>query len=183
MPITLPSFLIDIPRNPGKSMTALGLPLLLGVLSGSPTAKVVKGPCRSKSHRAVLLVKSSPLFRPALYLSMGWASHLAAKSLESAVLPSAQDDIHLGMALYYGQLVLNFAWSPLFFMKKQIGVALVDSALMAGTTFYMTMLWHDPSRAATTKFLIPYCAWLSFATYLNGGIWYLNRNTSPPSPS
>lgn len=41
MGLTLPSFLINIPRSP---VTALGLPLLLGVLSGSPTGKVVKGP-------------------------------------------------------------------------------------------------------------------------------------------
>jgi tryptophan-rich sensory protein len=30
---------------------------------------------------------------------------------------------------------------------------------------------------ATTLLLLPYCAWLSFATYLNAGIWW---NNPPP---
>lgn len=39
--IYLPSLLLTVPRN---VVTALGLPLALGVLSGLPTAKVVRGP-------------------------------------------------------------------------------------------------------------------------------------------
>ncbi|KAI3612192.1 hypothetical protein WG66_012166 [Moniliophthora roreri] len=85
------------------------------------------------------------------------------------------DSLTLGIALYYAQLFMNFAWSPLFFNAKQIGLALIDSALMAGTTYYMTKLLDEPTQSKTTYFLLPYCAWLTFATYLNGGIWWLNR--------
>jgi hypothetical protein len=40
MAIHIPSILLSIPRNP---VTALGLPLALGMLSGSGTAKVARG--------------------------------------------------------------------------------------------------------------------------------------------
>jgi benzodiazapine receptor len=39
--INLPPLLLDLPRNP---VVAVGIPLVLGVLSGYPTANVVKGP-------------------------------------------------------------------------------------------------------------------------------------------
>lgn len=39
-PIYIPSFFLAIPRN---SVTAVGLPLGLGILCGSMTAKVVRG--------------------------------------------------------------------------------------------------------------------------------------------
>lgn len=37
----LPPILLDIPRN---AVLAIGMPLVLGSLSGLPTAKVVNGP-------------------------------------------------------------------------------------------------------------------------------------------
>jgi benzodiazapine receptor len=30
---------------------------------------------------------------------------------------------------------------------------------------------HELTDGATTPYLAPYCAWLSFATYLTGTIW------------
>jgi benzodiazapine receptor len=69
-----------------------------------------------------------------------------------------RDDIAMGLGLYYLQLGLNFIWTPLFFGRKQVffcfpcagctvcsdyaiqlGLALVDSALLAGSTLYMTV--------------------------------------------
>lgn len=65
---------------------------------------------------------------------------------------------------------------------------------MAGTTFYMTVslylkqhdkyidsfyrsqqLFDGPTNGKSSYFLLPYAAWLTYATYLNGGIWYLNQ--------
>ena len=60
--------------------------------------------------------------------------------------------------------------------RSQIGLALVDSVLLAGTTWYMTSLLDGPTNHKATYFLAPYCAWVGFATYLNGGIWWLNRD-------
>ncbi|KAK7470555.1 hypothetical protein VKT23_001979 [Stygiomarasmius scandens] len=175
--IYLPNILLAIPRNP---VTALGLPLGLGILSGAGTAKVV----RSSWYENLAVPPGRPgrqvfpIVWPILYLSMGYASHLAVKALDSTVSVSARNDLLLGIALYYAQLSLNFAWSPLFFNLKQVGLALIDSVALAGTTYYMTKLLDGPTNSQTTYFLIPYCAWLTFATYLNGGIWWLNKDKS-----
>ncbi|KAL0576915.1 hypothetical protein V5O48_005061 [Marasmius crinis-equi] len=172
--IYLPQILLNIPRNP---VTAVGLPLVLGIVSGSGTASAVRG----QWYRNLWVPPGRPprqvfpIVWPLLYLSMGYASHVAVKALDSALSPATRSSLTLGLALYYTQLSLNFTWSPLFFNAKQVGLALIDSTLLAGTTFYMTKLFHEPTGSKSTIFLLPYCAWLTFATYLNGGIWWLNR--------
>jgi benzodiazapine receptor len=105
---------------------------------------------------------------------MGYASHLAVQALDSAVAPATQDSLRLGLALYYGQLVLNAAWSPTFFGARKVGWALIDITALLGTVGYMTKVLDEATDSKTTLFLAPYCAWLAYATYLNGGVWYLN---------
>ncbi|KAJ4478194.1 TspO/MBR-related protein [Lentinula aciculospora] len=174
MSFHLPDILLSIPRNP---VTALGFPLTLGILSGFPTAKVVRGPW----YNGLFFPPGRPprqvfsIVWPLLYLSMGYASHLAVKTLDVSFSSSSSPALTLGLALYYAQLGMNIAWSPLFFGYKQVGVALIDSVLMTGVTLYATMLLDGPTDSRTTYFLVPYCGWLCFATYLNAGIWWLNR--------
>jgi benzodiazapine receptor len=171
--IYIPSILLAIPRNP---VTALGLPLAFGILSGIKTGDTVK----SSWYKNLFFPPGNPpkqvfpIVWPILYLSMGYASHIAVKALDSATSPSTQADLQLGLALYYGQLVLNTVWSPIFFGARELGWGLVDITALLGTTLYMTKLLDGATDSKTTLFLVPYCAWLTFATYLNGGIWWLN---------
>ncbi|KAH7921827.1 TspO/MBR-related protein [Leucogyrophana mollusca] len=170
----LPSILLAIPRN---SITAVGLPLALGLLSGSHTRRVVQG----KWYKGLRFPPARPprwvfpVVWPALYISMGYVSHLAVQALDDAQLSSTKHSLNLALTIYYAQLALNCLWSPLFFGARKIGWALVDSVALAGTTFYLTSLLHALTNGRTTHLLLPYCAWLSFATYLNGGIWFLNH--------
>ncbi|KAJ7638888.1 TspO/MBR family-domain-containing protein [Roridomyces roridus] len=172
MSFQLPNFLLDAARVP---VLAIGIPLGLGLLSGYPTAQVV----RSGWYQNLRVPPGRPprqvfpIVWPLLYISMGYASHLAVKALDVAVSPSVRSDLMLALGLYHAQLSLNLLWSPLFFGVKQIGPALVDSAAMAGTTYYMTSLLY-PIVPQAAYLLLPYCSWLTFATYLNGGIWWLN---------
>jgi len=107
---------------------------------------------------------------------MGYASHIAVRAYDASALQSTKSDLSLGLGLYYAQLALNLAWTPLFFGSKKTGWSLIDCGLAAGTTMYMTKLLDGPTLGKTTWYLLPYCAWLSYATYLNGGIWLLNRD-------
>ncbi|KAJ7129590.1 TspO/MBR-related protein [Mycena epipterygia] len=171
--VHLPDFLLVAARIP---VVAIGLPLGLGLLSGYPTAQVVRSDwyknLRTPPGRPPRQV--FPIVWPVLYISMGYASHLIVKALDSAFSPSAKSDCMLALSLYYAQLALNILWTPLFFGAKKTGFALVDSGIMAAATFYMTKLLAVHSPPAM-YLLLPYCAWLSFATYLNGGIWWLNH--------
>jgi benzodiazapine receptor len=77
------------------------------------------------------------------------------------------------MKLWWVQLVLNFLWSPAFFAAHQPGVALVVILMMlAAILGFIAAAWRL-DRVAALLF-VPYAAWVTFASLLNGSIWMLN---------
>ncbi|KAL8287337.1 hypothetical protein RQP46_003789 [Phenoliferia psychrophenolica] len=172
MPYELPSLLFTIPRNPA---VAVGLPIALGFASGFITRSSVKTwyrPLIKPPGEPPAL--AFPIAWTLLYASMGFASHLLV-SAHDAQLPGTQlkSTAKLALQLYWAQYGLNLLWTPLFFGAQQVLAALVDISILTPTTFALTYYAHkvDPR---TTYLLGPYCAWLSYATYLNAGVYYLN---------
>ena len=77
------------------------------------------------------------------------------------------------LTVYAVQLVLNALWTPIFFGFGQYGLALLDILamwLLIGATIF---LFRPISRAAAWL-LVPYWAWVTFATALNAAIWSAN---------
>ena len=71
--------------------------------------------------------------------------------------------------LWATQLVLNGAWTPLFFGAHAKKLALADSvALLLSIGAYI----HEARKAdpAAAWLVVPYAGWVSYATYLNAGI-------------
>lgn len=78
------------------------------------------------------------------------------------------------MRWWFVQLALNAAWSWIFFGLQRIDVALVEiSVLWLAIGATIVSAWR-PARTAAWL-LIPYWAWVSFATVLNGWYWLLNH--------
>lgn len=78
------------------------------------------------------------------------------------------------MAAFWTQLVLNGAWSPLFFALQWRGAALVCIvALDIVVAVLVALLWGRSRPAALL--LVPYLVWILFATALNYSYWDLNR--------
>lgn len=76
--------------------------------------------------------------------------------------------------LFIFQLVLNAAWSPLFFGLQSTLAGLLDIVpLWAAILATMVVFWRI-SRAAGAL-LVPYWLWVSFAAVLNFTIWRMNR--------
>lgn len=79
----------------------------------------------------------------------------------------------LGIGLFLFQLLLNLAWSPIFFGRHQVTTALfliiVILLLSIATTFVFGRV-----RKAAAWLMVPYLAWLSFAAILNFQIDRLN---------
>ncbi len=71
-------------------------------------------------------------------------------------------------------VVANFAWTPLFFGLQRPGLALLDIVFLDTTLIMMIYCFWQTSRPASVL-LMPYLAWVLFATYLNLGFWLLNR--------
>ena len=73
------------------------------------------------------------------------------------------------------QLVLNFLWSPVFFIFGKIKLALLISFFMLISVGIMILLFFQISEIAGIL-QIPYFIWLLFATFLNASFIYLNPN-------
>lgn len=70
-------------------------------------------------------------------------------------------------------LISNFIWSYLFFTLRSPAMALVD-ILVLDTTLILLIIWFWKESAPAGAILIPYMAWVLFATYLNFGFYRLN---------
>jgi tryptophan-rich sensory protein len=79
----------------------------------------------------------------------------------------------LAMMLWWMQLILNFAWSPLFFAAHQIGLALVVVELLFGVVAGFIAAAR-PIDALAAWLMAPYAVWVAFAALLNGAILSMN---------
>jgi tryptophan-rich sensory protein len=80
----------------------------------------------------------------------------------------------LGLNLFVVQLAVNFFWSPVFFNLRAYGFAFFWLLLLWALVLLMTLTFRKTDLPAA-KLQIPYLLWLTFAVYLNAGVWYLNR--------
>jgi tryptophan-rich sensory protein len=72
------------------------------------------------------------------------------------------------------QLALNAVWSYLFFGLKNPMLALLEIALL-WLMIYETYLKFVKINKIAGYLLLPYLAWVSFASVLNASIFWLNR--------
>jgi tryptophan-rich sensory protein len=80
-----------------------------------------------------------------------------------------QRALHLNAA----QLILNFFWSLIFFNLHAIGWALIEIIIL-WVLIVRTMFAFDRVYKPAAWLLLPYIVWVTFATILNGTIWWLN---------
>ena len=83
------------------------------------------------------------------------------------------------LAVYALQLVLNAAWTPLFFGLHRPDLGLADIVLV-WLAVLATILLFFPISVGAALLLVPYLAWVTFATALNLSIWRLNRAAGKP---
>ena len=100
-----------------------------------------------------------------LYLLMGIGAGLvwnaAPRGWKDALIP------------FFGQLALNFIWSPIFFTWKLWLAAFFVLLGMLGLAIRMTVAFCRVRKSAG-YLQIPYLLWLCFAGYLNLATYLLN---------
>jgi translocator protein len=77
------------------------------------------------------------------------------------------------LVLFFIQLAANCAWSLIFFGMRAIGAAFAEVCFLLMTLFATTVAFYSISFLAAWL-LIPYIAWVTFASYLNFRIWQMN---------
>jgi tryptophan-rich sensory protein len=103
-----------------------------------------------------------------LFLLMSLA---AWRAWRAAATPA---DATKTLALYGAQLVLNVLWSVLFFTLHRPGLALLEIVVFLALLIALQVRFARTDRLAAILWS-PYVAWVSFAAFLNGTIWWLNR--------
>lgn len=107
-----------------------------------------------------------PVVWTILYIAMGVAAYL--------VWVENGPDRDKSLWLYGVQLAFNFLWTIIFFNTQRYGFALVWLIALWGLILATIRAFsRDNDKAG--KLLIPYIVWVTFAAYLNAGVWYLNR--------
>ncbi len=104
-----------------------------------------------------------------LYVMMGVAAGLVWNRIESE-----KEAVKKALLFFAIQLALNALWSFLFFglMNPMLaGLEIIILWLM----IYETYLQFAKINKIAGYLLLPYLAWVSFATVLNASIWWLNR--------
>lgn len=143
--------------------------LVIGYLSGMVTRQSI-------TTWYPTLVK--PVFNPpnwifapvwtSLYIMMGIAGGLVWNKLEGneAIVKKA-------FLFFIIQLALNALWSLIFFNLHNLLLASIEVVLLL-LMIYETYNQFKKIDKIAGFLLIPYIAWVSFATVLTISIWYLN---------
>ena len=117
-----------------------------------------------------------PLAPPAIVFPIVWVILYALMGIGAArvSLQPESRERNRALNLFIAQLVVNFFWSLFFFNAQAFGFAFLWLLLLWVLVFLMIRDFSkvDPLAA---KLQIPYLIWLTFAAYLNFGVWVLNK--------
>ena len=81
---------------------------------------------------------------------------------------------NIAIAAFTGQLLLNVAWSAVFFgLRSPVAGFFVIIILLMAIIFTIFTFYRISEK--TAWLLFPYLAWVSFASYLNYYLMILNR--------
>ena len=146
---------------------------LAGYVAAVAVVAVVGGASASSSSETYRRLDLPPFAPPSSVFGPVW-SILYVLIAIAGWLVWRRVGLDAAMVPYVAQLVLNALWTPLFFAAGWYGVALVEIvALLAAVVW--TIVAFRPRSPVAAALLLPYLAWVGFATALNASIWWLNR--------
>ena len=117
-----------------------------------------------------------PLSPPGWVFPVVWTVLYALMGISAARvwLAAPSKSRNLGLNLFVAQLIVNFFWSPIFFNLQAFGLGFFWLLLLWGLVLWMILSFRKVDSPAA-KLQIPYLLWLTFAAYLNLGVYYLNQ--------
>ncbi len=149
-----------------KLLICLGIPLAVGGLSALLSGGMTQ-------YRAMNQPPLSPpgwvfpVVWTVLYLLMGYASYLIWTS------DAPQNEKRGALILYGAQLVANFIW-PLIFFRAQMYLTALIWLVVLWVLIFLTIRAFSKINERAGDLLIPYILWVTFAAYLNLGVYLLN---------
>ena len=120
-------------------------------------------------------VSQPPLSPPSWLFPIVWGILYALMGISAAriYLSPPSPERSRGLNLYVLQLIVNFFWSLIFFNLRSYGFALVWLGLLWVLILWMIFAFRKTDKPAAW-IQIPYLLWVTFAAYLNWGVWVMN---------
>ncbi len=142
------------------------IPLAVGALAGL----ITRG-----SMDAYSALRQPPLSPPGALFPIVWTILYTLMGISAAIIRLSGDlGADKALRTYWLQLAVNFVWPILFFSLGMHFLALLWLLLLIVLVVRMILQFRQISPLAA-YLQIPYLLWLLFATYLNAGVWLLNR--------
>ena len=142
--------------------------LLLGFLSGEYAGTTADNPWFAALAKPAI-------YPPPVTFGVVWTVLYVMMGLALALVCSAWGARYRLPAIlaFVLQLLLNLAWSPVFFAEHEIRLALlILAALNVAVLLTVVLFWKV--RRVAGLLLLPYLAWIAFATVLNWQFLVLN---------
>ena len=121
-------------------------------------------------------VQKPPLSPPSVVFPVVWTILFALMGISAARIAASQEgpDRSRALNVFVIQLIVNFFWSLIFFNAQAFGFAFLWLLFLWILIVIMIVIFSGiDSLAALLQ--IPYLLWVTFAGYLNYGVWQLNR--------
>ena len=121
-------------------------------------------------------VMKPPLSPPGILFPVVWTILYALMGIGAARVYAAGpgSDRNAALNVFVAQLVVNFFWSLIFFCAQAFGFALLWLVLLWVLIIAMIIFFRRVDKPAALL-QIPYLLWVTFAAYLNYGVWQMNR--------
>ena len=146
-------------------LKAVAIPLSVGILSGFLTKDAME---------MFETMTQPPLSPPGWIFPVVWTILYTLMGLSSwLIYKSGGEGKEEALSLYFYQLVVNFLWPIFFFSFGWYFVSLLWLLLLWFLVIKMILSFYKISPVAA-YLNIPYLIWLTFAAYLNAGVWLLN---------
>ncbi len=120
-------------------------------------------------------VMKPPLSPPAVVFPVVWTILYGLMGISASLIwqlePSKERSC--GLNLFVAQLVVNFFWSLIFFNAQAFGFAAIWLILLWVLVLLMILCFRKVNTLAAWL-QVPYLIWLTFAAYLNFGVFLLN---------
>lgn len=149
-------------------MLNIAITLSIGALGGYATARSV---------RTWYPLLNKPSFNPPNWLfAPVWTSLYILIGIAAYLVWVKRDKVQhfpRTVAIYFIQLILNLAWSFIFFYLHEIGFALAEIIVLLAVIILNAMMFYKIDKWAGLLF-IPYILWVSFASFLTYNLFILN---------
>lgn len=112
---------------------------------------------------------------PGFLFPIVWTILYTLMGISAAIIYKSDDPGRTqALKIYAFQLIVNFLWTIIFFNLRQFLFAFIWLVLLDVLVVIMISKFHKISPLAAWL-QVPYLLWILFATYLNLGIYLLNR--------